>query len=79
MWLPKYGESRYPDLTLLDLRLSKIFNLKRYGKVEIMLDGFNIFNAHTPLSWDDESWEGYKQVTEILAPRIFRLGVKWNF
>jgi len=75
----KYGESRYPDLTLLDLRLSKIFNLKRYGKVEIMLDGFNIFNAHTPLSWDDESWEGYKQVTEILAPRIFRLGVKWNF
>lgn len=75
----KYGESRYPDLALLDLRLSKIFNLKRYGKVEIMLDGFNIFNAHTPLSWDDESWEGYKQVTEILAPRIFRLGVKWNF
>jgi len=75
----KFGESRYPDLTLFDLRLSKIFNLKRYGKVEIMIDGFNIFNAHTPLSWDNESWEGYKQVTEILAPRIFRLGVKWNF
>ncbi|HOE14812.1 MAG TPA: TonB-dependent receptor [Candidatus Saccharicenans sp.] len=75
----KFGESRYPDLTLFDLRLSKIFNLKRYGKFEIMIDGFNIFNAHTPLSWDNESWEGYKQVTEILAPRIFRLGVKWNF
>jgi hypothetical protein len=75
----KFGASRYPDLALFDLRLSKIIGLKRFGKLEIMLDGFNLFNAHTPLDWDNESWEGYKEVTQILAPRIVRLGVKWTF
>lgn len=75
----KFGATRYTDLAILDLRLSKIFNLSRYGNLEIMLDGFNLFNAHTPLGWDNESWEGYKLVTQILAPRIVRLGLKWNF
>jgi hypothetical protein len=75
----KLGATRYPALSILDLRLSKIFKLSRFGNIEIMLDGFNIFNCHTPLAWDNESWSGYKLVTQILAPRIFRLGIKWTF
>jgi hypothetical protein len=75
----KLGASRYPNLAIFDFRLSKVFSFGRYGNLEIMLDGFNLFNSNTTLAWDNESWSGYHQITQVLAPRIFRLGIKWNF
>lgn len=75
----KFGTQRYPNLTILDLRLSKIFRLKNFGVFEIMLDLFNTFNAYTTLAWDNESYSGYHSITTLLAPRIFRLGFKWQF
>ncbi len=75
----KFGDSRYPAMALLDLRLSKVFGLGKYGKIELMLDGFNIFNSVTTLGWTTLSGSSYHYITEVLSPRIFRLGVKWNF
>jgi hypothetical protein len=75
----KYGTDRYPNLFILDLRLSKIFRMNRYGNIEIMADLFNSFNAYTTLDWDEESWEGYKSIYNVLSPRILRFGLKWNF
>jgi len=75
----KYGDSRYPALATLDLRLSKIFNIGTLGKVELMLDGFNLLNAVTTLGWNAQSGSTYQYITQVLAPRIIRLGVKWNY
>jgi hypothetical protein len=75
----KFGTNRLPNLTIIDLRLSKIFSLKKLGRFEVMLDLFNSFNAYTTLDWDNESWEGYHQIYDILAPRILRFGIKWQF
>lgn len=75
----KYGSERYPSLTIVDLRLSKIFRLGKYGVVEIMADVFNTFNSVTTLEWDEESWSGYQGIWTVLAPRILRLGLKWQF
>ncbi len=75
----KYGSERYPALTILDLRLSKVFRLGKYGTIEVMADLFNTFNSYTTLDWDEESWEGYQSIYTVLAPRILRLGVKWQF
>ena len=75
----EYGSERYSDLTILDLRLSKVFRLGKYGMIEIMADLFNTFNSYKTLDWDEESWEGYQSVYTVLAPRILRLGVKWQF
>ncbi|MFW6140317.1 MAG: TonB-dependent receptor [Acidobacteriota bacterium] len=75
----KYGSGRYPDLVNLDLRLSKSFKLRDWGSIEAMLDLFNVFNHATILSWDAESWSGFHNVREVLAPRIARLGIKFNF
>jgi hypothetical protein len=73
------GASRYPDIAMLDLRLSKVFSFGRYGKIELMLDGFNILNSVTTLSWNAQSSSTYHFITQVLSPRIVRLGVKWNF
>ena len=75
----KYGSERYPDLIILDLRLSKVFRLGKYGVIEVMADLFNTFNSYTTLDWDEESWEGYHSIYTVLAPRILRLGLKWQF
>jgi hypothetical protein len=75
----KMGASRYPDIAMLDLRLSKVFSFGRYGKIELMLDGFNLLNSVTTLSWNTQSSSTYHFITQVLSPRIVRLGVKWNF
>jgi hypothetical protein len=73
----KVGASRYPGLYMLDLRLSKIFDIGKFGKLELMLDGFNLFNAYTTLGWNNQSGSSLHAITSILSPRILRLGVKW--
>ena len=75
----KYGASRYPDMAMLDLRLSKVFNLGSVGKLELMLDGFNILNSVTTLGWNSQSSSTFHYITQVLAPRIIRLGIKWNY
>jgi hypothetical protein len=78
VYTEKFGNSRYPDITLLDVRLSKIFNLGSFGRLELMVDGFNLFNSVTTLSWNAQSSSTYHAITQVLSPRIFRLGVKWG-
>jgi len=75
----KFGDSRYPDIALLDVRLSKVFKLGRYGNLELMLDGFNILNSVTTMSWNTQSSATFHYITQVIAPRIFRLGFKWGF
>ena len=75
----KYGSERYPNLLIADFRLSKIFRLGKFGVFEVMADVFNIFNKNTTLDWDEESWSGYQDIFTVLAPRILRVGVKWQF
>jgi Carboxypeptidase regulatory-like domain len=75
----KFGTHRYPSMTILDLRLSKVFRTKGIGTFEVIADVFNSFNAHTILDWDSESYSGFHTPLTILAPRILRLGVKWQF
>lgn len=75
----KYGTERYPSMTILDLRLSKVFRTGKLGTFELMADVFNTFNAYTTLDWTTLSGSTYHQVLTVLAPRILRLGVKWQF
>ncbi|MGA2586259.1 MAG: TonB-dependent receptor [Candidatus Aminicenantales bacterium] len=79
VYTEKYGASRYPSLTNLDVRLSKVFSFGSVGKLELMIDAFNIFNAVTTLSWNAQSSSTFHYITQVLSPRIIRLGIKWNF
>ena len=46
-----------------------------------MFDGFNVFNINTitDYSSDNRSLAGYTQPTQIIAPRVFRLGARLAF
>jgi hypothetical protein len=70
---------RYPWVKIWDNRISK--RLKTWGSqsVEGMLDLFNSLNVNTVTAQTNRNGSTYLQPTEIIAPRVFRLGVRYRF
>jgi len=74
------GIARYEFNMTHDLRLQRSFRTGR-AALRIILDGFNIFNQH--LATEENEWTGpdfpLRFATEIQSPRIFRLGLSYEF
>ena len=70
--------NRYTTVQILDLRLDKSFTLPRYGKVTFQFDGFNLTNSGAITGFRTTT-VNYREVTELLSPRIFRVGFRWDF
>ena len=78
----KKGSRGYPSQTILDLRLEKAFSLSGRTSFRIFADGFNILNANKAVEVQTESDSPvlqFDQVLAIMQPRIFRVGVKFEF
>ena len=81
--------NRYPTVSIFDLRFDKTFRFGKGGRLTGMVDMFNLFNAAPPTALRLTTAGGtvsgvrydslYREVTEILAPRIIRFGVRYNF
>ena len=70
--------NRYPNVSILDFRLDKSFGLGRFGRLTGMVDVFNVTNANPPTDIR-ETTVNYREVLEILDPRIVRFGVRFDF
>lgn len=72
------GDERFDNVTMVDLRLSKAF---RFGSRSItpQVDVFNIGNADTGVGNNAVVGGTYLFPSEILSPRIIRVGVSINF
>ncbi len=74
---------KYPDQGVLDLRIEKSFNLPgKFGRLELILDCFNVFNANTTTSREILSSSPlftFEKTLSILQPRMLRLGVRIGF
>jgi hypothetical protein len=76
--LSKRGDERFDDVRMLDLRLSKTF---RFGsrRISPQIDVFNINNANTAVGNNATIGSSYLFPSELLAPRIIRLGLAIDF
>jgi Carboxypeptidase regulatory-like domain len=71
--------NRYPNVSIFDLRLDKSVKLPgQAGKVTFQVDGFNLLNSGVATAFR-QTTVNYREVTELLAPRIFRVGFRWDF
>lgn len=74
------GKARYEYNRTVDIRLEKIFSLSK-GRLRVILDGFNVLNRG--LATAENEWTGpefpLRFATEIQSPRVFRLGVVYEF
>lgn len=77
--LSERGDERYRDVTLVDLRLSRSFAIGGGRRLTPQLEVFNLSNASTIVGTTVNVGSTYLRPTEILAPRIFRLGATFEF
>jgi hypothetical protein len=74
------GLSRYEYNRTVDIRIEKIFTLQR-GMLRVILDGFNIINRN--LATEENEWTSpeypLRYATEIQSPRVFRVGLAYEF
>ncbi|HYC92437.1 MAG TPA: TonB-dependent receptor [Thermoanaerobaculia bacterium] len=74
-------EYRLPNVHSLDLRLAKDFRFGPAG-LTVSADMFNVLNSNTVLQrqMDYRRTENSQhQITEVLSPRVFRLGARLTF
>ncbi|MGN6184860.1 MAG: carboxypeptidase regulatory-like domain-containing protein [Thermoanaerobaculia bacterium] len=86
--LEEIGERRFDNVYQLDLRVAKDFRILSYGTFEVSADIFNATNQRTVLQrngaifnnsgTDVATSTGYR-ITELQAPRVYRIGAKVTF
>jgi hypothetical protein len=71
--------NRLPTLVDLDLRLAKNFKIGG-STATFSAECFNVFNSNTELNRNvNASAATYNRLEEIMAPRIVRFGLRFNF
>jgi hypothetical protein len=73
------GTFFYPTVALIDLRFAKSVSLSRFGKLDGLLDIFNLNNSSAILSTNNQTGASFNSVLTTVNPRIARLGVRWTF
>jgi hypothetical protein len=76
--LSERGDERFDTVTMMDIRLSRQF---RFGTRSFtpQVDFFNITNADTTTALNTQVGSSYLFPSEILSPRIIRVGFSLNF
>ena len=64
---------------MLDLRVSKIFNLGSGGRLNANVDLYNIFNANTIMARRDRYGPSLGQPTRLLPGRMLQFGARLTF
>jgi len=74
------GKARYEFNMTIDIRIEKVFRIG-ISKLKIYLDGFNI--ANMAQATEENEWTGpefpLRYATEIQSPRVFRIGLSYEF
>jgi hypothetical protein len=74
------GVARYEFNMTWDVRVEKDF-VWGASRLRLILDGFNVFNQHLATAenpWTGPDWP-LRFATEIQSPRVFRLGLAYEF
>lgn len=73
------GRTRLDNVTLWDVRVSKIFRPGRGQQMEAMLDVFNLLNEDARTVINGNVGPLFGRPIAILPPRVARLGFKYTF
>ena len=79
VFLSARGDERLPTVTTADLRISRAFRFTQSRKIVPEIDFFNINNAAPAVTITSSVGGSYLAPTQLLAPRIIRVGFAINF
>ena len=74
------GDDRAEAITkFVDLSVSKRFRFGQVGSIEPVLQLFNVLNDNAVYNYQERIGGSYGRPTQLLAPRLIRIGVNVNF
>lgn len=73
------GTFRYPNVSLLDLRISKVFPIGKTATVEGMFNLFNTLNAGTVINQVTTLGPSYGNPIQLLTPIVAGFGARLTF
>lgn len=76
---PRDKSARLDTLATLDLRGSKAFKLANGREFEVLVEGYNLFNANTVLEANTLTGPAFGDPLTVLSPRIVRFGGRFAF
>ena len=79
IFLSNRGDERYPNVTLMDLRISRVFHFSGNRRIEPTFDIFNFGNASTITTLTTGVGGTYLAPSAIVSPRIMKIGFAVNF
>lgn len=77
--LEPYGKEKSPAINLLNLRVGKNFSIGGERRFGVDMDVFNVLNSGVPTSVTFQSGPTFGFATEVLSPRVIRIGGKFSF
>ncbi len=78
-FLNPLSDDRSDNVSLLNFRLDKSFEFSGHYKVSGMLDIYNVLNQDAVTNFALTLGPAYKRVTAALDPRVFQVGVRFEF
>ncbi len=73
------GNTRLDNVTLWDVRVSKVFRFATSGSVEVALDVFNLLNQSAKTVINENVGPTFGNPIAILPPRVARIGLVFKF
>jgi len=73
------GGERLDTVNIVDVRAEKRFTVGRYGLLHIYADVFNLFNTNAVTRQGNISGVNFERVFNLVPPRVFRIGVGWDY
>jgi hypothetical protein len=78
--VPTIDTNRYDNVWDADFRLANNIKLAGHASMQVTADLFNAFNRGTILGRNrTASASAFRSPTDVLAPRILRIGLRFNF
>ena len=73
------GTRRQDTIALFDFRVEKQVRFADRARVGLFFDLFNVFNSNTAVNLNWRSGASFEKATTVLAPRIAKFGVKFDW
>jgi hypothetical protein len=73
------GERRQDTVTVFDFRVEKQVPLRSRARLGLFFDLFNVLNSNTDLNINWRAGPSFEKATTVLAPRIAKFGVKFDW
>ena len=78
IFLTDLSENRSENVTMVDLRLDKAFNVGARSRITLMLDLYNLFNSNAVTNFSLRTGDN-ERVIAALDPLAMKLGVRYQF